>query len=130
MVHRTRATSLLSQDLGLASSLPRGIRKRKVWCSDSIRSKGWKKDHEFNVRWLKVARRILKPDGTLWVTGTHHIIFSVRKKFHSCRSVRIVIGTPLWKAYSKSWRSTPLLCPTCFTSIKITGSRGGSAPAS
>jgi site-specific DNA-methyltransferase (adenine-specific) len=39
--------------------------------------KGWKKDHEFNVRWLKAARRLLKPDGTLWVTGTHHIIFSI-----------------------------------------------------
>ena len=25
----------------------------------------------------RAARRILKPDGTLWVTGTHHIIFSL-----------------------------------------------------
>ena len=41
------------------------------------RPMGLKKDHEFNVRWLKEARRILKPDGTLWVTGTHHIIFSL-----------------------------------------------------
>jgi site-specific DNA-methyltransferase (adenine-specific) len=23
------------------------------------------------------VRRVLKPDGTLWVTGTHHIIFSI-----------------------------------------------------
>ena len=38
---------------------------------------GFRKDHEFNVRWLRAARRILKPDGTLWVTGTHHIIFSL-----------------------------------------------------
>ncbi len=45
--------------------------------SDSIRSKGLAKDHEFNVRWLREARRILKPYGTLWVTGTHHIIFSL-----------------------------------------------------
>jgi site-specific DNA-methyltransferase (adenine-specific) len=35
------------------------------------------KDHGFNVRWLRAAWRILKPDGTLWVTGTHHIIFSI-----------------------------------------------------
>jgi site-specific DNA-methyltransferase (adenine-specific) len=40
------------------------------------RPMGFKKDHEFNVRWLEAARRVLKPDGTLWVTGTHHIIFS------------------------------------------------------
>ncbi len=35
------------------------------------------KDHGFNVRWLREARRVLKPDGTLWVCGTHHIIFSL-----------------------------------------------------
>jgi hypothetical protein len=29
------------------------------------------------VRWLKEACRILKPDGTIWVTGTPHIIFSL-----------------------------------------------------
>jgi site-specific DNA-methyltransferase (adenine-specific) len=38
---------------------------------------GFKKDHEFNLRWLEAARRVLKPDATLWVTGTHHIIFSI-----------------------------------------------------
>ncbi|CAN5552880.1 site-specific DNA-methyltransferase [soil metagenome] len=41
------------------------------------RSMGLREDHEFNLRWLKEARRILKPEGTLWVTGTHHIIFSL-----------------------------------------------------
>ena len=37
----------------------------------------FEKDHEFNVRWLREARRVLKPDGTLWVSGTHHIIFNL-----------------------------------------------------
>jgi hypothetical protein len=41
------------------------------------RSRGFREDHQFNLRWLKEARRVLKPDGTLWVTGTHHIIFSL-----------------------------------------------------
>lgn len=41
------------------------------------RSMGFEEDHRFNLRWLKAARRILKPGGTLWVTGTHHIIFSL-----------------------------------------------------
>ncbi len=41
------------------------------------RPMGQKKDHEFNVRWLKAAWRVLKPGGTLWVSGTHHIIFSL-----------------------------------------------------
>jgi site-specific DNA-methyltransferase (adenine-specific) len=57
---------------------PKGIRKwSRLGRSDSIRSKGLAKDHEFNVSWLRAARRALKPDGTLWVTGTHHIIFSL-----------------------------------------------------
>ena len=41
------------------------------------RSRGLREDHQFNLRWLRAARRILKPEGTLWVTGTHHIIFSL-----------------------------------------------------
>ncbi len=41
------------------------------------RSHGFGRDHEFNLEWLREARRILKPDGTLWVTGTHHVIFSL-----------------------------------------------------
>ncbi len=46
--------------------------------SDSIRSKGsFEEDHAWNVRWLREARRVLKPDGTLWVSGTHHVIFSL-----------------------------------------------------
>ena len=35
------------------------------------------RDQEFNVRWLRAVRRILKADGALWVMGTHHIIFSL-----------------------------------------------------
>ena len=44
---------------------------------------GWDKsqgiigDHNFNLLWLDQCRRILKPDGTLWVTGTSHNIHSV-----------------------------------------------------
>jgi modification methylase len=32
---------------------------------------------EFTRAWLKEARRILKPDGTLWVIGSYHNIFRV-----------------------------------------------------
>jgi site-specific DNA-methyltransferase (adenine-specific) len=41
------------------------------------RSLGFEADHRFNVGWLREARRILKPGGTIWATGTHHIIFSL-----------------------------------------------------
>ena len=44
---------------------------------------GWDKsagitgDHNFNLLWLAQCRRLLTPNGTLWVTGTSHNIHSV-----------------------------------------------------
>jgi site-specific DNA-methyltransferase (adenine-specific) len=40
-------------------------------------SAGITADHEFNRRWLSACRRVLKPSGTIWVSGTHHVIFSL-----------------------------------------------------
>ena len=33
-------------------------------------------DYEFHKRWLEACRRLLKPDGTIWVSGTYHSIHS------------------------------------------------------
>lgn len=33
--------------------------------------------HEFNRRWIKLCRQILKPNGTIWISGTLHNIYSV-----------------------------------------------------
>ncbi|MFN8138956.1 MAG: site-specific DNA-methyltransferase [Fimbriimonadales bacterium] len=33
--------------------------------------------HEFNLRWLKECHRLLKPNGTIWVSGTSHNIYSI-----------------------------------------------------
>jgi DNA modification methylase len=33
--------------------------------------------HQFNRRWLAACQRVLKPNGTIWVSGTAHIIHSV-----------------------------------------------------
>jgi site-specific DNA-methyltransferase (adenine-specific) len=44
---------------------------------DWDRSQGADANHEFNRQWLAACRRVLKPDGTLWVTGTSHVIHSV-----------------------------------------------------
>lgn len=33
--------------------------------------------HEFNKQWLEKCQKLLKPNGTLWVSGTMHNIFSV-----------------------------------------------------
>ncbi len=40
-------------------------------------SRGAEGNHEFNREWLRRSQRVLKPDGTIWVSGTQHMIFSV-----------------------------------------------------
>jgi site-specific DNA-methyltransferase (adenine-specific) len=41
------------------------------------KSRGPELNHEFNKEWLKRCQRVLKPNGTIWVSGTHHVIFSI-----------------------------------------------------
>lgn len=41
------------------------------------KSKGVEQNHMFNLEWLKACQRVLKADGTIWVSGTTHIIYSV-----------------------------------------------------
>jgi site-specific DNA-methyltransferase (adenine-specific) len=40
-------------------------------------SRGVLEDHEFTTAWLSACKRVLKPSGTLWVSGTQHVIFNV-----------------------------------------------------
>ncbi len=49
----------------------------KVDKGDWDKSQGTEVNHEFNRAWLERCQRVLKPNGTLWVSGTHHVIFSI-----------------------------------------------------
>jgi len=40
------------------------------------RSHGIEKDFEFHKEWIAACRRVLKPDGTIWISGTYHSIYS------------------------------------------------------
>jgi site-specific DNA-methyltransferase (adenine-specific) len=40
-------------------------------------SHGLASDHAFHTRWLAACRRALKPSGSIWISGTQHVIFSV-----------------------------------------------------
>jgi site-specific DNA-methyltransferase (adenine-specific) len=42
---------------------------------DWDKSKGFKDDYNFHYKWLEACRRVLKPEGTLWVSGTYHSIY-------------------------------------------------------
>ncbi len=39
------------------------------------KSGGLKKDFEFHLEWIKAVKRVLKPNGTLWISGTYHSIY-------------------------------------------------------
>src|SRR6202142_279561 len=44
---------------------------------DWDRSRGADANHEFNRSWLAACQRVLKPNGSIWVSGTSHVINSV-----------------------------------------------------
>ena len=54
-----------------------GGRMVSVNKGDWDRSQGLDADHEFNVTWTAEAFRVLKPTGTIWVSGTLHVYPSV-----------------------------------------------------
>jgi len=38
-------------------------------------SSGFKERANFHNRWIKSCRRVLKPEGTIWISGTYHSIY-------------------------------------------------------
>jgi len=51
-------------------------RRAKVNKGEWDKSRGVEANHRFNLEWLRRCQRLLKPGGTIWVTGTLHAIFS------------------------------------------------------
>ena len=44
---------------------------------DWDKSNGIIDNHFFNLKWLRECKRILNKNGTIWISGTSHIIFSI-----------------------------------------------------
>ncbi|MGH7839216.1 MAG: DNA methyltransferase, partial [Candidatus Binataceae bacterium] len=44
----------------------------KVDKGDWDKSRGPQLNHEFNLEWLRRCQHVLKPNGTIWVSGTLH----------------------------------------------------------
>ncbi len=85
------------------------------------------KVHEFNTAWLAACQRVLKPNGSIWVSGTAHVIHSVGFAMQqlgskllndiswvkpnpppnlSCRYFTHATETIIWAAKSKKSRHT------------------------
>jgi site-specific DNA-methyltransferase (adenine-specific) len=39
------------------------------------KSNGFNEDSNFHEEWIKACRRVLKPEGTIWISGTYHSIY-------------------------------------------------------
>lgn len=39
------------------------------------KSKGFEADLQFHEKWISECKRILKPEGTIWISGTYHSIY-------------------------------------------------------
>jgi site-specific DNA-methyltransferase (adenine-specific) len=44
---------------------------------DWDKSKGFAQDYDFTLQWIQKCREILKPEGTIWISGTPHNIYQV-----------------------------------------------------
>ena len=52
---------------------------------DWDRSRGAGANHEFNQAWLAACRRVLKPNGTIWVSGTAKVRFGTITPKHQLK---------------------------------------------
>lgn len=39
-------------------------------------SRGIKKDFDFHLAWITACRKVLKPNGSIWISGTYHSIYA------------------------------------------------------
>lgn len=46
---------------------------------DWDKSNGYEADYQFDKSWIAACREKLKSDGTIWISGTYHNIFSVAR---------------------------------------------------
>ena len=64
---------------------PYGLSNNGITCQNgkmvSVNKGNWDKsngiedDFKFHNNWIKACKRVLKPNGTIWITGTYHSIY-------------------------------------------------------
>jgi len=45
--------------------------------ADWDKSKGFEEDFKFTYEWIRLCKNVLKPNGTIWISGTPHNIYQV-----------------------------------------------------
>ena len=59
---------------GISCSAGKMVSVRKGAWDEKI---GIKEKHRFNKKWIRLCKEILKDDGTIWISGTMHNIYSI-----------------------------------------------------
>ncbi len=52
-----------------------GGKRASVKKGDWDMGRGLDQDYEFHLAWIKACRRVLRPNGTIWISGTYHSIY-------------------------------------------------------
>ena len=47
------------------------------WDKLGVGNTGIDEKHKFNRKWIRLCKRILKPNGSIWISGTLHNIYSI-----------------------------------------------------
>ena len=48
-----------------------------TWDKISESKTGIEEKHKFNRKWIGLCKKVLKPNGTIWISGTLHNIYSI-----------------------------------------------------
>jgi site-specific DNA-methyltransferase (adenine-specific) len=56
------------------------------------KSKGFEEDYEFHLQWLEACKRVLKDNGTLWLSGTYHSIYQCGHALQKLDSGMVLIA--------------------------------------
>jgi site-specific DNA-methyltransferase (adenine-specific) len=67
----------------------------KVHKGDWDKSAGAVEDHKFVLEWLGASLNVLEKNGAIWVSGTHHIIFSIGYAFQELGAK--ILNTVIWE---------------------------------
>lgn len=79
------------------------------WDKLSESGTGVEEKHKFNRKWIKLCKKVLKPNGTIWISGTLHNIYSIGMALEQ-ESFKIINNI--------TWQKTnppPNLACRCFT---------------
>jgi site-specific DNA-methyltransferase (adenine-specific) len=81
-----------------------GNDKHPSYKGDWDKSQGFEKDFQFHLDWIEACKRVLNPNGVIWITGTDHSIHdcAVALRKHGFK----IINNIVWYKPRDKWKNT------------------------